>query len=419
MKVVGIIAEYNPFHNGHAYQIRYAKEILKADYIVVAMSGDFVQRGAPALLGKHTRAEMALLGGADLVLELPVSTATASAEAFAQGGVSLLDGLGIVDELCFGCECGDTSVLMKIAEILVKEPPFYREILQDNLRRGMTFPAARSNALEAYLIRVSASGQGFIQDSRQILSSPNNILGIEYCKAILRLKSSIKPAALLRKGQGYHDAEIIKDSFPSASAIRSLLKDPQDPGTHTVLSSLIPPESLPPFTDSLKKNAMVFESHFDLLLHYKLLTETSDSLSRYEILSDALIRRILKFRNQYQGFSQFADLLKTRDITRTAVNRGLLHILLGLTEKAPGQIPYARVLGFRKSSSSLMGTVKKQGRIPLITKPADGEKFLSANDYDLFLETCNASNIYQAVSAAQSGLPFVHEMEKQIRITLT
>ena len=120
MKVVGIIAEYNPFHRGHEYQIRYAKETLGADYVVIAMSGDFVQRGAPALMEKHVRAEMALLGGADLVLEMPLQTATASAEGFAAGGVSLLDGLGVIDELCFGSECGDTEILMDVAEILVK-----------------------------------------------------------------------------------------------------------------------------------------------------------------------------------------------------------------------------------------------------------------------------------------------------------
>ena len=151
MKVVGIIAEYNPFHRGHEYQIRYAKETLGADYVIVATSGDFVQRGAPALMPKHLRAEMALLGGADLVLELPVQVSTASAEGFAAGGVSLLDGLGIVDELCFGSECGDTEILMETARILVAEPPVYRDFLQKNLREGMSFPLARSRALTSYV----------------------------------------------------------------------------------------------------------------------------------------------------------------------------------------------------------------------------------------------------------------------------
>ena len=190
MKVVGIIAEYNPFHRGHEYQIRYVRETLGADYVIVAMSGDFVQRGAPALMEKYLRAEMALLGGADLVLELPIQVSTASAEGFAAGGVSLLDGLGCVDELCFGSECGDTEILMETARILVAEPPVYRDFLQKNLRDGMSFPLARSRALTSYVAKSAisdvSSGDGhfiFPEQMDSILSSPNNILGIEYCKA--------------------------------------------------------------------------------------------------------------------------------------------------------------------------------------------------------------------------------------------
>lgn len=209
MKVVGIIAEYNPFHRGHEYQIRYVRETLGADYVIVAMSGDFVQRGAPALMEKYLRAEMALLGGADLVLELPIQVSTASAEGFAAGGVSLLDGLGCVDELCFGSECGDTEILMETARILVAEPPVYRDFLQKNLRDGMSFPLARSRALTSYVAKSAisdvSSGDGhfiFPEQMDSILSSPNNILGIEYCKALLRQNSSIRPHALLRKGSG-------------------------------------------------------------------------------------------------------------------------------------------------------------------------------------------------------------------------
>ena len=150
MKTAGIIAEYNPFHKGHEYQIRYTKEKLKADYVIVAMSGDYVQRGTPALISKHARAEMALRCGADLVLEMPVSVSTASAEAFAMGGVSLLDGLGVVDMLCFGSESGEISALKELAEILVEEPEEYKKLLKSFLSEGLTFPAARSQALTEY-----------------------------------------------------------------------------------------------------------------------------------------------------------------------------------------------------------------------------------------------------------------------------
>lgn len=423
MKVVGIIAEYNPFHKGHEYQIRYAREILGADYVVIAMSGDFVQRGAPALMEKHLRAEMALLGGADLVLELPAQTAMASAEGFASGGVSLLDGLGVVDELCFGSECGDTDILMDIAQILVEEPPKYRNFLQQDLRSGMSFPAARSHALVSYVTEHGASDMSSrdihsISPDRtaSVLSSPNNILGIEYCKALLRQNSSIRPHALLRKGSGYHEADLSSvsgDFFPSASGIRQLLADR---GNETDLSSFIPDTAFPVFSAFLKKGLWISESALDLPLHYKLLLETEETLHTYPNLSDALIRRILKSRNQYEGFSQFADLLKTRDIARSAICRGLVRIFLDLKEKTPGHIPYARVLGFRKKSAPLLGQIKKDASIPLLTKAADAAAILDKDGLRIFQETCDASNLYEMLLCQKTSRTFVHEFQKPPKI---
>ncbi len=423
MKVVGIIAEYNPFHTGHEYQIRYAKEALKADYVVSAMSGDFVQRGAPALMEKHLRARMALLGGADLVLEIPVQTATASAEGFSRGGVSLLDGLGIVDELCFGSECGDTRILMKIAEILVEEPSEYREQLQKKLRGGMNFPAARSSALIHYLQKNSASSPaGDTLSSEQaglILSSPNNILGIEYCKALLRLDSRILPHALLRKGSGYHNTDLSLPAskvLPSASGIRKLIKGSKGAVQPADLAGLIPAASIPGFLDSLRKGTWLSDEVLDLPLHYRLLLESEETLHSYPELPDALIRRILKYRNQYEGFSQFADLLKTRDITRSAICRSLVRIFLGQKTKTPGHIPYARVLGFRKDSAPLLGQIKKSASIPLITKAADASRILDPDALRLFEETCAASNLYEMLLSHRSGLAFEHEMKKPLQI---
>ena len=211
MKVTGIIAEYNPFHKGHKYQIDYCKKKLNSDYVIVAMSGDYVQRGTPALLPKHVRAEMALRCGADLVLEMPVSVSTASAEAFAMGGVSMLDGLHIMDSLCFGSEYGKVSALMELAEILVEEPEEYRQLLKEFLSNGLSFPSARCQTLTEYFRNPhNFTGDDFdgvltplLNQIVQILNSPNNILGIEYCKALLRLKSNIKPVTLKRQGMGY------------------------------------------------------------------------------------------------------------------------------------------------------------------------------------------------------------------------
>ena len=225
MKTAGIIAEYNPFHKGHEYQIRYAKEKLKADYVIVAMSGDYVQRGTPALISKHARAEMALRCGADLVLEMPVSVSTASAEAFAMGGVSLLDSLGVVDMLCFGSESGEISALKELAEILVEEPEEYKKLLKSFLSEGLTFPAARSQALTEYFKNPrNFSGDDFdgvltplLNEVTQILSTPNNILGIEYCKALLRLNSRIRPVTLRREGMGYHETTVPEGDSASPS----------------------------------------------------------------------------------------------------------------------------------------------------------------------------------------------------------
>ena len=354
---------------------------------------------------------------------MPVQTATASAEGFAAGGVSLLDGLGVVDELCFGSECGDTETLMNIAQILVKEPFEYRKLLQQNLRTGMSFPAARSSALIRYMREKATSVHNTFGVSSEhielILSSPNNILGIEYCKALLRLNSRILPHALLRKGSGYHDTDfslLSDEEFPSASGIRSLMKKSEGTVQSADLSRLIPSASLPGFLDSLKKGAWLSDSVLDLPLHYKLLLESEETLKMYPELSDALIRRILKSRNQYEGFSQFADLLKTRDITRSAICRSLVQIFLDQKTKAPGHIPYARVLGFQKNSAPFLRQIKKNSSIPLITKAADASAILDETALRFFNETCAASNLYEMLLCHKTGQPFIHEMKKPLRI---
>lgn len=436
MKTVGIIAEYNPFHTGHEYQIDHAKKKLGADYVVIAMSGDFVQRGTPAVFSKYVRTKMALLGGADLVLELPVSVSTASAELFARGGVQLLSGLGVVDTLCFGSECGDTHALMDLAKVLAFEPETFQEKLRQNLKEGMTFPKARSQALCA-LFPDSES-------IRQILSSPNNILGIEYCKAILREKSSIVPSAIKREGNAYHETTLDQKNFPSASGIRRTLSEiSAHPCQATLLSGsdLVPETSsenasldddlvfslqeltdrfLPlscreSFVQTVKESGFLEEKDLDLLYRYRLLQETEDSLCTYLDLSHSLARRILACRDQYETFSQFTDLLKTKEITRTRIQRALLHMLLHISD-VPTKIPYARVLGFRKNSSALLGAIKKQGTIPLLTKLSDAPKLLDPDTdaMKLLNETTFASNLYESILAQKKNAACIHEYRQQI-----
>ena len=210
MKTVGIIAEYNPFHNGHAYQIQKAKEAAGADFAVIVMSPDFVQRGEPALVDKYSRAKMALASGADLVIELPVCYACGSAEYFAEGGISLLRQLGCVDALSFGCETDDPALFCKLADILLQEPDEYRQKLRKYQKQGMTFPKARETALLDYLsqnrkVRTSISKDSScaelpVSNVSALLSSPNNILGLEYAKALKKQNSSISILPIRRQG---------------------------------------------------------------------------------------------------------------------------------------------------------------------------------------------------------------------------
>ena len=434
MKVTGIIAEYNPFHKGHKYQIDYCKKKLNSDYVIVAMSGDYVQRGTPALLPKHVRAEMALRCGADLVLEMPVSVSTASAEAFAMGGVSMLDGLHIVDSLCFGSEYGEVSALMELAEILVEEPEEYRQLLKEFLNNGLSFPSARCQALTEYFKNPhNFTGDDFdgvltplLNQIVQILNSPNNILGIEYCKALLRLKSNIKPVTLKRQGMGYHETLAETDgsdifsrtdgnTFASASAIRELLKATLTPETISRIASQVPDEISLLLASSLQRNEFLTEDALDPLLSYCILKENADSFCSYLDVSRDLAERIINRSNELNGFLQAASFLKTKELTQSRIQRALLHIILGIRE-VPATVPYARVLGFRRESSTLLKEIKDSSSIPLITKLADANSLLDESGRSFLYETVFSSNLYEKLLCQKNGRKFVHEYQKQLVI---
>ena len=272
MKIVGLIAEYNPFHNGHQYHIEKAKEITGADAVIVVMSGNFVQRGAPAIMPKHLRAEMALSTGASLVIELPVCYATGTAEQFAYGAVSILNSLGSVDAICFGSECGDIHLLNDLTEILCKESNEYKESLQKYLRSGLSFPLARQKAIEEVY-----PSQGF----SDILEQPNNILGIEYLKALYRLNSKIKPYTIQRISSQYHDVELQKE-FSSATALRQTISN----GDFTNLVGQVPSDCMTLLEAHYKTRYPIFTNDFSLLLKYRLLNESKLSLTHYADVSE-------------------------------------------------------------------------------------------------------------------------------------
>ena len=410
MKTVGLITEYNPFHNGHAYHIEKAKMLTGADRVIVVMSGDFVQRGAPAVMPKHLRTESALLSGASLIIELPVCFATGSAEYFAQGSISLLNQLGCIDSICFGSECGDLHLLKEIAQILADEPIEYQTALKQALKEGASFPAARQEALNIYSDKYS-----------EILASPNNILVIENLKALAKIHSKMEPFTIKRIGAGYHDMDI-DGQFSSATAISSDIYQLADVNSSSESLPLTHIQTQVPSSchELMKKNYQtrypVKADDFSLLLKPKLLSETAGSLSHYLDMSPELANRILRLRNDYLSFEQFCDLLKTKELTRSRISRSFIHVLLGITNdwltamKAPA--PYARILGFRRDHADLLGILKRTSDIPLITSPA--RAVLADTAYQMLELDIYASDLYESVITDLYGTPFHNELTKQI-----
>ena len=381
MKVTGIIAEYNPFHQGHAYHLSRARELTGADRILVVMGGNFMQRGEPAIIDKYTRTEMALRNGADLVLELPAASATGSAEYFAEGAVELLDASGVVNELCFGSELGELEPLEKAAELLLEEPEDYQELLRAELKKGKTFPEARETALSAFL------------PEQSLLASPNNILAIEYIKALKRRKSSIRPLTIQRLGS-YHGEDgqpagaphtvsgNLPESFASASTIRCQLhtlekqivtscEQPAFGSLMTALAKELPPSSFGLLKDVLLADRLVQAEDFSLPLHYRLMQAKEPlEFSVYLDVSEELSRRIYSLRQEFTDWNAFLDLVRTRQYTRSRVSRALLHILLDIRQEEVLPPTHLRVLGFRREASDLLSEIKKKSRLPLITKAA-------------------------------------------------
>lgn len=428
MKVVGLITEYNPFHNGHLYHIEEAKRLTNADYAVIVMSGDFVQRGQPAIIDKYSRAKMGLMNGGDLVLELPSIFACSSAEYFASAGVALLDKLGIIDSLCFGSECGDVDLLYHISKILVDETEEFKNYLNDYLKEGMTFPLARSKALAAYYSTQANISDDFIRTVETVISSPNNILGIEYMKALIKRRSNIKPFTISRVSAGYHDKmlntnrtffPITQKNISSASAIRKALLQEAAPES---FNTQVPKSVLDILMVNYNINFPVTEDDFSGLLHYKLLMSDSLSLQEYADISPALADRIMNHLPSYKSYSSFCELIKTKNMTSTRISRILLHILLEIKKTQVDYsckedfAQYARILGFKKKSTSLLSEIKKNSRIPLITKLTKAKSILPPNDLELLNMDIRSSEIYHSVVQQKYGGKQYNEFTRKIII---
>lgn len=391
MKVVGLITEYNPFHNGHKLHLQEAKKLTQSDKVIVIMSGNFVQRGAPALIDKYQRTRFALEQGADVVIELPTCYATASAEGFALGAVSLLNQLNVVDCLCFGSESGDIKELNVAASLLINESKEFKEQLTFHLRNGLTYPAARHKAfVSCYPDNTTNQGS--------LLASPNNILGIEYIKAIHQLNSPIIPYTITRQIAGYHDIEL-HSTITSATAIRKSIEDTANPLSQ--IAKHVPKAVYSILEQEYQHSFPLFEDDLSNLLHYRLLFESYESLLSYLDINDSLARRILKYKSQLLSFSSMALTLKTKDITLSRINRGLLHILLNIKKDSyerfqhENYTQYARLLGFRKESRSFIRQMQDTSAIPIITKLANYKKNLTETGILMLKQDILAADLYQ------------------------
>lgn len=385
MKVTGIIAEYNPFHNGHKYHFEQAKKITSANYLVVVMSGNYVQRGEPAILDKWTRTKMALENGADIVIELPSIYSSSSAEFFAKSAVALLNSTNIVSSLCFGAETDNIETMKLFANILCNEPSEYKAILKQELAKGLVFPAARANALRI-----------FTNNDSTFLDSPNNILAVEYLKSIIKLKSNIVPYIVKRYIADYHSTDITTN-IVSATAIRKALKN----NSLEFINNVIPKNSIDTFFEAISKGtAPIFFDELSNLLNYKLRTSSPQQLAEILDITEGLENRIINIAKNKFTISDIVSNVKTKRYTYTKIQRALLHIILDFKKSDLycydnyGSAIYIRILGFRKTSEKLLSKICSNASIPVITNIKKAQETLSPIGVKMLKQELSSTDIY-------------------------
>lgn len=393
MKITGLIVEYNPFHNGHYYHLNKSKKIINSNYTIAIMSGNFLQRGEPALFNKWIRTKMALKAGVDVVIELPFAFSSQSAELFAYGAIGTLDKLGIVDYIVFGSENNDLETLEEISKILAKEPLLFKNLLKFELKKGLNFPKARSIALEKYMMKQSS----YSDSIANTLNEPNNILGIEYIKWIHRLESSITPKNIKRIGSSYHDIEI-KNKFSSATAIRNELIYKHSP--LECISDLIPPFVYSIMKEEIAKNNMFgnIEALSQTILSI-LSRDASLGLDKFIDISEGLDNRFYKHLNT-NSIVKYIDLMKTKRYTQTRIQRILTHLLLNFTKNdldfflKEGGIQYIRVLGFRQKGKEILKELKNNCKLPIITNLSKSYPSLNATQQKMMDFDILSTNLY-------------------------
>lgn len=369
MKVAGIIAEYNPFHNGHAYLAEKARQAGHT-HVVAVMSGNFVQRGEPALMHHSERTRAAIECGIDLVLQLPSVYAVSSAQSFAQAGVEILNGFGCVDSLVFGSECGDTDKIISSAKAVYGEE--IKPCLAKELEKGVSFASARENALRA----VSP-------ESADIIQSPNNILGVEYAAALERINSKIKPLTFERIGAA-HDSDMTANGIASASFIREKFRCGDD------WMNLVPEKAAEIFRDAEVADIAKIES----AILYKMRTASADELANAPDVSEGIENRILSAAKQAVSLEELYMLAKTKRYSHARIRRIILnHFLTVTANDLQIPVPYIKVLGFNERGAELLRMAKESSKLPVITKAADIAS-LGENAQRIFSLECTAGDIY-------------------------
>lgn len=387
-KVLGIIAEYNPFHNGHLFHIQESINQAEADATVCVISGNFVQRGNTSIIDKWTKAKMAILNGADLVIELPTIYSTSSAENFAEGAIKLLDSLGIIDTVSFGMEAKDLATLNNIANVLYQEPKEYVTMLNHELGKGVSFPKARENALMVYLNDVKRYAN--------VLAGANNILAIEYLKAIKKLKSPLNPIGVKREKVLYHD-EIIVDDFASATAIRKMISNRQ----FDDIRKVIPRSSYILLGQELKKGHYVLDlSKFQKEIIYILRKMTLEEIKALPDVTEGLEHVIKNAADSCNNIIDLVNIIKSKRYTQTRIQRILIYALLGITQKmmetSKKTVPYARILGYTEKGKSLMSEMMQLN--PKLNMVTSVKKFIETSKNKALKEMLQldiyATNVY-------------------------
>ena len=398
MKAVGLVTEYNPFHNGHLYHLNKAMELTGADVSIAVMSGNFVQRGEPAVLDKYTRAAMALNSGVNLVIELPVNYAVSSAESFAVGALKVLNYIQ-ADSIAFGSESGDIDILLKVAHVLCdNDAAMYKEISKYT-SNGISYAVARQKVLEKLTDK----------DTAAILTSSNNILAVEYLKAIIKHDYDIKPYTVQRQGDGYNAADI-SSTYASATALRGNLKSAEP---HVNIHDYMP-----------EKAALILQSDTNYIypddvsgiLSARLLdilfksdyekNSFIENAMEYPDVSKEIAGRIYKVsmdvvtrENGAFSFDDIADRIKTKEITLSRVKRVLIRIMLGLDSNHLGTYekqPYIRVLGFDRKGQEYLSYIRKKVEVPLVIKTVDYK--------ELLIDDIHAANVYNMITAHKYGV---------------